>query len=542
MKVDSLLSVALNNTSQKAKREFVNRNKFDDENRRTVIYTRVSSKRQADNTSLESQKIECLRVAEEYNYEIVAEFGGTYESAKSFKRKEMEKVLNFIKEKKNKIAFILFYDFDRFARDIEAIQLSQELKDKYKIRIVSSKSPTAPTNEFDFISQNQQHLNNYLENVKRTDKIVKGTTKRLREGYWTTKPPVGYKRIYEGKNSRVVPDENAKYIKKIFQLRVERRLDVPQIYKIVSDMGFKMQQHYYYRILENIFYCGYIVHGLLNNGEIVKGRHEAIISENIWLEINTPDTKAVEKSAKDNYDELSLKGYMKCDCCNKNLTGYYIAKKDKYYYKCNTKGCKLNISSRIISNKFRELLDRVCISEDVKQKVRKTLLESVEVERKELESNKATFYKKLNDLEEKLKAAKIRFAIGEIESDIYEAAKTQISLEINVLRQEIANVELDLSNFSEDLDRGLEMLDGLGDLWQNSDIDGRKRVQNAVINSSLVYDRKKGRYRTDGLNCFLRFNIDKSRGSEMGKNENSQLLTGNSSSVVPTRIELVSKV
>lgn len=62
-------------------------------------------------------------------------------------------------------------------------------------------------------------------------------------------------------------------------------------------------------------------------------------------------------------------------------------------------------------------------------------------------------------------------------------------------------------------------------------IDGRIRVQNSVINSSLVYDRKKGAYRTDGLNCFLRFNIDTSRVSEMGKNENSQLLTGNSSLV-----------
>jgi predicted site-specific integrase-resolvase len=51
-----------------------------------VIYTRVSTKEQADNNmSLETQKNACESYAQKNGYQIMGYFGGTYESAKTEK-------------------------------------------------------------------------------------------------------------------------------------------------------------------------------------------------------------------------------------------------------------------------------------------------------------------------------------------------------------------------------------------------------------------------------------------------------------------------
>ena len=82
----------------------------------TVIYTRVSTKEQAENNaSLETQMKYCELYAKKRELNVVEHFGGTYESAKSDERKEFQKMLSYVKRHSN-IAFIIVYSFDRFSR------------------------------------------------------------------------------------------------------------------------------------------------------------------------------------------------------------------------------------------------------------------------------------------------------------------------------------------------------------------------------------------------------------------------------------------
>ena len=72
---------------------------------KVVIYTRVSTKEQADkNLSLETQRKTIEEYAKRQNLEIVSYFGGTYESAKTDGRKEFQRMLDFIKKSKGKVA------------------------------------------------------------------------------------------------------------------------------------------------------------------------------------------------------------------------------------------------------------------------------------------------------------------------------------------------------------------------------------------------------------------------------------------------------
>lgn len=70
------------------------RNKQTAATRNCVIYTRVSTKEQADNNmSLETQKKACEQYALKSGYQIMGCFGGTYESAKTDERKHFNSML-----------------------------------------------------------------------------------------------------------------------------------------------------------------------------------------------------------------------------------------------------------------------------------------------------------------------------------------------------------------------------------------------------------------------------------------------------------------
>src|ERR1051326_3081156 len=79
-----------------------------------VIYTRVSTKEQADNNmSLATQRKACEKFAEKNGYTVMGTFGGTYESAKTDERKEFNRMLQFVKKSKQKICYIIVYSVDR---------------------------------------------------------------------------------------------------------------------------------------------------------------------------------------------------------------------------------------------------------------------------------------------------------------------------------------------------------------------------------------------------------------------------------------------
>ena len=98
---------------------------------KAVIYTRVSTKEQAENNaSLETQKKYCQQLAIKKKIEVLEYFGGTYESAKSDERKQFQKMLSYVKRKKD-VGYIIVYSYDRFSRTgANGAYISDQLKNK----------------------------------------------------------------------------------------------------------------------------------------------------------------------------------------------------------------------------------------------------------------------------------------------------------------------------------------------------------------------------------------------------------------------------
>jgi len=84
-----------------------------------IIYCRVSTLEQAESGySLASQEKICVQYANKNGYKVLEVFIEKGESAKSIRRTELKRLLQFISNKKNAVRVIIVYKLDRLSRDL----------------------------------------------------------------------------------------------------------------------------------------------------------------------------------------------------------------------------------------------------------------------------------------------------------------------------------------------------------------------------------------------------------------------------------------
>ncbi|MFN5912111.1 MAG: recombinase family protein, partial [Bacteroidota bacterium] len=160
---------------------------------KAIIYTRVSTKEQADNnTSLGTQKKYCEEYALKNGLEVVEYFGGTYESAKTDERKEFQRMIKYARQNST-IGFILIYSYDRFSRSgSNASYIADELK-KQGITLIAVTQKVDTSNAGGIMQQDFFFLLSRFDNEMRRDKTKTGMKELLRKGHWLWPPPRGYK-------------------------------------------------------------------------------------------------------------------------------------------------------------------------------------------------------------------------------------------------------------------------------------------------------------------------------------------------------------
>src|ERR1051326_3585066 len=253
-----------------------------------VIYTRVSSKEQAENNmSLETQKKYIVDFSEKNKLKVQGFFGGTYESAQTDERNEFNRMIRFVKNSKENISYILVYSLDRFSRSgANAIYISSELQ-KQGIRIISVTQPMDTSTHSGTLQQNIHFIFSKYDNDLRRQKCVDGMREKLLRGEKMGTCPIGYK--YEkpprSKDQRIIPSEYAPLIKKAFLWRANDGLSHTVIAENLAKKGLKICRKRLTETFRNPFYCGYVTSSILD-GEIVKGIHEPLVTEEIFFRVN----------------------------------------------------------------------------------------------------------------------------------------------------------------------------------------------------------------------------------------------------------------
>jgi site-specific DNA recombinase len=84
---------------------------------RAVIYCRVSTEEQVDNTSLASQEKICREWCERQGIEVDRAFIEEGESAKTTRRTQFQDMYSYCRQSKGRLQFVVVYKVNRFSRD-----------------------------------------------------------------------------------------------------------------------------------------------------------------------------------------------------------------------------------------------------------------------------------------------------------------------------------------------------------------------------------------------------------------------------------------
>jgi DNA invertase Pin-like site-specific DNA recombinase len=250
-----------------------------------VVYNRVSSKEQEENQSLKVQMEACNTYAARNNLNIVATFGGTYESAKSDKeRKEFNRMLTFIrKNKKLNIKYVVVYRTSRFSRT-GSTTIVEELEAMGIVVLSAMSNYNAKTAAGKFC-QRMELATAAFENEEKSQLTKELGRAALLKGRWIGKAPRGYDQKTTKAQQTITINKEGPFIKKAFHWKAEEKLTNEEIRLRLEKLGYYITKQKLSELLKNPFYCGLMVHNFLN-GEIVKGNHPAIISEETFLKAN----------------------------------------------------------------------------------------------------------------------------------------------------------------------------------------------------------------------------------------------------------------
>lgn len=481
---------------------------IDERTNMCVIYTRVSTKEQAENNfSLETQRKACDQFAIKNNLVVKGYFGGTYESAKNDERKEFNSMLSFVKRSKDKISTIIVYSVDRFSRSGgNAIYITEQLK-KQGVNLQAVTQPSDTSTPSGKLQQNIQFIFSEYDNQLRREKCVAGMKEAMQSGRWIGKAPYGYEIArQEGKNTIVI-NEKGRIFKKAFEWKAFEKLSSAEISRRLLLFGLTVDERRISEFMRNPWYCGYMSHKLLE-GKLVKGQHEALISHELFMKANAEVEKNEHGySLHFENEPIPLKGFLKCNKCGQPMRGYVIKIKNLPYYKCNTKGCCNNKSGKELHLAFKGILEqlKLILLPNTRDFMKKQVIATYNKINREREENKETIREQIMESNRKIQRIEERFMEEQITLDLYQKYGNLYKEELKKLEDAHSETGKRVSNLEKCIDVAFEMACNLHKMWDVLTFKDRVIMQKAIFPEGIQYDKKINRCRTKEINFVIRY-------------------------------------
>jgi DNA invertase Pin-like site-specific DNA recombinase len=227
-----------------------------------VVYVRVSTDRQVDNTSLDGQERACKDFCHKHGWKVTKLYREEGASAKTAERPLFQKMLRYCKEAKPRPSYVVFYAVDRFARDSHDHHV---VKRHLASAGVLLRSATQPLGESPTEALMEGLLSQFaqFDNAVRAERATNGMKARLSSGSWPFRAPLGYKNAKTATGKTLVPDpDRAPQVREAFTRFATGLHTKGEVREYVNDMGLrirsgaKVSPETFRRLLENPIYTG----------------------------------------------------------------------------------------------------------------------------------------------------------------------------------------------------------------------------------------------------------------------------------------------
>ncbi len=474
--------------------------------KRCCIYVRVSSERQVEGYSLDSQTDICTKEASRQGFEVVKIFREEGVSAKTLDRPELADLLRFVKDKKNAINAIFVYHTSRLSRNTLDFLTLKSLFAKIGVSLISASEPIdGDTPEQKFLSTIMSAVNQ-LENEMRGRNVANSLKKRFFEGHITSKPPLGYlMQKVEGK-SIAVKDPVWFPILQVMWERVEaEHLSMRQI----ADELNKYKLHRFSRgsvekIFKNKFYYGILTSQ--KYGE-TQGKHEAMIDERTYYAVQFAfKAKAFPIQGRTALrEDFKLRMIIRCPYCNHRLTsGWTKGKCKKYaYYFCLNCEHRDNYGLDKAELQFMALLQKVRPTPKFLTFFRDIIKERYELEHQELSISRDTVLKDVEALEGTLKRIRDKHRDGIYTDEEYLDMKEEIKIQIVAKQSLVSEKKMDIKDIDTVLNFMEFYLNNLDKIFLKSSPEGRMKIGCSIFPEGVFFDGTNYRTPTIGLGYAL---------------------------------------
>ena len=366
-----------------------------------------------------------------------------------------------------------------------------------------------------------------------------GIREMLNRGNWPTKPPIGYDIVRTNGLRLIEINAQGRLIGRAFIKKLKENLAWNELSLWLKSKGLNISSKRLSEMSRNVFYCGYMAHKALT-GEVVKGNHQGVITKQEFLALNQLlESKFPERTKvnKKNVPEIPLKGHLICSDCNSVMTGYQVKSKGIWYYKCNTNGCKHNVSASQLHKEYESLLGSLQIDKKFIEPIKEQYKRTLDTAKTQALADQNMKIQKIKDIQRKLDTVDERFALGIIDQQIHQKSTYKFKLELEPLSKEIGASFFDVSNPSIYAEKAIDNLCNLLTLWDKLDVLGKKRIVKSIFPAGISVDKVKSIYRTQNLNVFIDYIQEITRDTTQIKKRNKEVNFTYSALVAPSGIE-----
>lgn len=476
-----------------------------------IGYLRTSSESQGKyGTSLESQEESIKNFCMSKGIILIGIYIDTF-SGKNFKRPEYEKAHRFVKENNTEIDLFLTNKVDRFTRSAKhgLDEFDEITKLGVEVNFVDEWIEDVNSAQGRLVLSLKMSFAEY-ERLVIYERTRLGERRAMRSGRYIFGAPKGYKRgkllnvheDYIGKKG-IIPNEDAKFIKGIFEDYVKGIYTQSQLVERYKLKGFETSKSAISRILCNPIYAGLIDLKRYNIEplDIRKGLHEPIISEEIFYkaqDLKNGRNRMIKKTRPKN-PEFPLSAMLSCVNCGSTIYGSRgnngnnkKVTRDYGYYRCS-KNCGESYESKVVNDEFVNILGTVKPSPNIITLFQEILIKQYQESIIASEKIRKSIERKVSlKNKERINLTK-KYATGAIPDDLYLETLNVINDELNELKIESSRCLGAKEGLDNYLSFGLNLIMNLDKVFVDAPVEVQVKLLGSYFTDKLVFDGKKFR-------------------------------------------------
>jgi site-specific DNA recombinase len=472
------------------------------------LYVRVSTDEQAQKGySLQSQEAVLRKYCELREITVRSVIREDH-SAKTFNRPEWKKLMVMLRKQKQKTDLLLFTKWDRFSRNTtDAYQTVATLR-KLGVEPYAVEQPLDTS-----IPENKIMLAIYLttpevENDRRGLNTFFGIRQAKKEGRWMGKAPLGYinRTREDGRRYIAVKQPEARIVAWVFEQLAESTFSAEQLLKAAREKKLNCSKNNFYTFLRNPVYCGKIRLDAFQEEEarLVQGLHEPLISEALFYRVQDvlDGRKRLYGIPIATPKDLVLRNFLKCNNCNRMLTGSASKGKTTYnvYYHC-TSACGVRYNAITVNNAFVEELTRFIPRPGYSELFVQAVTDCYNDQTRAITDERKYLSKEIADSTNRMDKARELLLNDELDAGEYRRIKEEANEKIIRLEVQLKEVMVQNSNFLNIrpiAESAIKSLENLDIFWDESDVEGKRYLVGMLFPEKLTFDG--GVHRTQKMN------------------------------------------